>query len=426
MKKITNKNKIVVVVAIIILAVLNFINSVYATNINSANLYSIGDCGSLLKYKGMIVKVSYVQYTNEGEEYPAYCLDKTKKGVGDIEYSVSIDKMINDVGLWRVIINGYPYKSIQELNVANKEEAFTATKQAIYCYIHENKPEDYEGIGEAGERTLNAMKQIISNAQNSKEIKISNNVKIIKDKDKWKQDKIDKKYISKEFSILSETQIQNYKIKITSENEKNIEGIKLTDLQNKEKEEFSPNEKFKILIPIKNLTDPGNINIKVETKMKTKPILYGKAPDSSYQDYALTAKVYEDSTGEEKESYTKNETKIIILKQDKETKKILENVEFQILDENKNIIYTGLKTNKEGKIVVENLMPGKYFIKEVNTIKGYQKYEELIEAVVSLNEEYTIKVYNNKEKEPEITTDKKEKSKEVKAEEIKRLPITGM
>ncbi len=57
---------------------LNFMNAVYATAISSANLYSTGDCGQLLKYKGAVVKVSYVQYTNDGVDYPAYCMDKTK------------------------------------------------------------------------------------------------------------------------------------------------------------------------------------------------------------------------------------------------------------------------------------------------------------------------------------------------------------
>lgn len=58
---------------------LGFMNSVYATlPINSAYIYSIGDCGQLLKYKGIIVKTDYVQYSYEGVSYPAYCLDKTK------------------------------------------------------------------------------------------------------------------------------------------------------------------------------------------------------------------------------------------------------------------------------------------------------------------------------------------------------------
>ena len=57
---------------------LGFINSVYAETIHSANLYSMGDCGQLLKYKGVVVKVSYVQYSNNGKEYPAYCMERTK------------------------------------------------------------------------------------------------------------------------------------------------------------------------------------------------------------------------------------------------------------------------------------------------------------------------------------------------------------
>lgn len=58
---------------------LGFMNAVYATSINTANVYATGDCGQLLKYKGGIVKVDYVQYTSNGVSYPAYCMDKTKQ-----------------------------------------------------------------------------------------------------------------------------------------------------------------------------------------------------------------------------------------------------------------------------------------------------------------------------------------------------------
>lgn len=198
MRKIKSKiNKILLIATIFALNLLVFINSSQALSINSAYLYSIGDCGQLLKYKGSIVKVSYVQYIHDGVEYPAYCLDKRKPGAETQSYTVSVDKAINDVGLWRIIINGYPYKTIEELGVQTKEEAFTATKQAVYCYIHGNNPADYQGIGVAGERTLNAMNQILYNAQNSNETKISTTIQINKNNDEWKQDEIDKKYVSK-------------------------------------------------------------------------------------------------------------------------------------------------------------------------------------------------------------------------------------
>ena len=317
MKKIKRKlSKIFLIFCILILNLLVFMNSTQALNIDSAHIYEVGDCGQLLKYKGSIVIVKYVQYDNQGVGYPAYCLDKTKKGAEGTGYTVSVDKAITDVGLWRVLINGYPYKTIEELGVANKEEAFTATKQAVYCYIHGNNPADYEPIGIAGQRTLNAMNQILNNAQNSNETKISNTIQINKNNDDWKQDQIDKNYLSKTFSISADSTITSYTITLSRENERDLGGIKLTNLQNQEKNTFEANEKFKILIPIKNLTEKGEFNISVETKVETKPILYGTAPNSTLQDYALTAATYEDGSGNTKDEYPKNETKIIIIKKD--------------------------------------------------------------------------------------------------------------
>lgn len=413
--------KAIAVVSLLILSALGFINSVYATNINTANIYAVRDCGNLLTYRGTPVKVTYVEYINEGNHYPAYCMDKTKVGAETNSYNVSIEGAVNDVGLWRRIINGYPYKSIQELGVANAQEAFTATKQAIYCYIHGNNPSDYGAIGEAGQRTLNAMHTIINNAQNSKESKISSTIKINKNSDSWKQDENEKNYVSKVYSVSAGANIQNYKIILSRRNNQDIGGIKLTDIDNKTKKEFSPNEKFKILVPIKEMKEKGNFELKVEAKISTKPVLYGTAPNSSYQDYALTGATYEDGTGNIQDEYFKNETKIIILKQDEDTNEKLEGVEFELLDENKNVVYNGLKTDKDGKINIENIVPGRYYIKETNTKDGYLRFEDLIKIDINLNEQMTVTVNNKKEEKPKIETSKNttEVSKKI-------LPVTGM
>lgn len=413
--------KAMAVVSMLILSALGFINSVYATNINTANIYAVRDCGNLLTYKGTPVKVTYVEYINEGNHYPAYCMDKTKVGAETNSYNVSIEGAVNDVGLWRRIINGYPYKSIQELGVANAQEAFTATKQAIYCYIHGNNLSDYGAIGEAGQRTLNAMHTIINNAQNSKESKISSTIKINKNSDSWKQDENEKNYVSKVYSVSAGANIQNYKIILSRKNNQDIGGIKLTDIDNKTKTEFNPNEKFKILVPIKEMKEKGNFELKVEAKISTKPVLYGIAPNSSYQDYALTGATYEDGTGNIQDEYFKNETKIIILKQDEDTNEKLEGVEFELLDENKNVVYNGLKTDKDGKINIENIVPGRYYIKETNTKDGYLRFEDLIKIDINLNEQMTVTVNNKKEEKPKIETSKNttEVSKKI-------LPVTGM
>ena len=400
-------------------------NSVQAVDINSANIVSGGDCGNLLIYKGIYIKTYYAYYTRNGINYPAYCLDKTKHGVNnDLEYSVSVQSAISDVKLWRIIINGYPYKTVEQLGCYNKEEAFSATKQAIYCYIHGNDPNGYTGIGEAGNRTVRAIKQILADSEKCTETQISNNISIIKEQEKFDVDGKEKNYVSKIYSIKAETTISNYKVQLSKVKEELPEGIKITDINNNEKTEFSQNEKFKILIPIKNLTKDSNFNIEIQTKINNKPILYGKAPDTSYQDYALTSATYEDATGKTEDKFYKNETKIRIIKQDAETKKRLENVEFNILDSNKKIIYANLKTNSKGEIEISNLVSGKYYIQEVKTIDGYELNDEVFEFNVNLNEEFTITVDNlfKEEKEPKAT--KQEKS--YKVENVKKLPVTGM
>ena len=328
--------------------------------------------------------------------------------------------------MWRYLINGYPYKTIEELGCATKEEAFTATKQAIYCYIHGNDINDYEPIGEAGVRTLNAMKQIIANAQNSTETIISNTIQINKNDDDWKQDDIDKNYLSKTFSVSADTTITSYHITLSRDNNQDLGGIKLTNLQNQETSDFAPEEKFKVLIPIKNLTEKGEFNLSVETKIETKPVLYGRAPNSTNQDYALVAATYDDGSGSTKDSYPKNETKIIIVKKDNETGEKLANVEFELLDENKNVVYSGLKTDEEGKIEINNIIPGIYYLRETKGIEGYTKYEQLINFELDLHEQITIEVNNTKEDEPEIEVHKTQKTKEVSSKQVKTLPVTGM
>lgn len=428
MKKYKIKNRLSKIMMVIMLLTLNFLggtNSIYASNLlesRDANIYMVEDCGSLLTYKGVQVITKYVEYNEGGVTYPAYCMDKTKPGVGAVadNYNVSVQSAIQDVGLWKIITNGYPYKTIEELGVANRNEAFTATKQAVYCYIHGNKLEDYGAIGEAGQRTLNALINIVNNANNSTETKISSTISINRTSEKWEQDKMEKDYVSKTYSISAGAQIENYKIKITKENGEDLGGIKITDINNNERNEFSPNESFKVLIPIRIMKEKGTINLEVEAKVKTKPIFYGISEIIGCQDYALTTSSFEDGTGKIVDEYDKNETKIIILKKDQETNNPLEEVEFELLNQDLETVYTGLKTDKDGKITIDNLIPGLYYLNETKTLDGYELYTQLIKVELDLNQEATITVNNKKEEKPQIETRTKT------SKEVKKLPVTGM
>ncbi len=355
-----------------------------------------------------------------------YCLNRELHGVGDYiaTYNVKNQGKVEDLGLWRVITNGYPYKTPEQLGTTNEEEAYTATKQAIYCYIYNTSTELYSAIGEPGKRVINAMNIILENAKNSTETFEEPKIEIAQS-EKWEVDTIEEEYISKQYEIKSNKNIS--KVILNLESEPN--GTKITDLNNQETNEFNSDGKFKILIPINSLEETGEFKIKIKTQMETKPIFVGKAPQDNLQDYALTAFSYEDVDSELIQNYEKNNTKIILEKKDKETKNPLKGAKFEILDKNQKIIRV-VETDENGQIIMDQLMPGTYYIREVKAPEGYALDLEMKQIDIKLNEQITIEVDNEKI----VTTIKTEKTEEKIVEiiekkqvvEIPKLPVTGM
>ena len=409
-----------VLVILMMMGTLVFPSKVYASfSINSADLYSKGLYEGYLRYGNTGIIFNYVVYLKDGKEYPAYCLNKDLDGItANTVYSVSTEELLTNIQVWRAIINGYPYKTASELGCQSNEEAFIATKQAVYCMLYNRDVSEYNAQDERQARVLNALTKIVTNARNSSEIKQSPNLSIIDVTNKWEEDKLDKKYISKTFTISANAPINTYKV--TLENIE-IEGTKIVNEQNEEKSEFKNKENFKILIPIISMQNEGSFNIKAEGQVATKPILYGYSTNRNLQDYAITGNIYEDGSGKKTVYYTQNETKIIILKKDDEGN-LLEGVKFNLLDENKEVIYSDLTTNKKGEVLISNLQPGKYYVEETATLNGYEVYGDLIEVVVAYNEAFTVTVTNSKE----VVNIEKPEVKENQTQVVAKLPKTGM
>lgn len=421
------KKKISIIISLIVVLInLIPIKSSAVAPIDSAYIYANKKTDGLLMWNGLKIHTHMAVYKKDGKEYPAYCMNRELPGVEiGISQTVDVNKLINNVMVWRAIINGYPYKSISELGCKTEEEAYLATKQAVYCMITNRDVNEYSAIGESGERTLNALKQIVKNARNSSVTKVSSELKINQKNSLWKIDNMDSKYVSQAFTVTANAGFDKYLVELKN---LDIEGAKITDKNNKEKKEFNSNEEFKILIPTTNITKDGNFTINVSGKVATKPVFYGETRDSSLQNYALTGYTYEDGNGSKKVYYTKNETKIIIVKKDDKEEKNLQGVQFDLLDNNKNVIYTELTTNQDGQIVIDNLLPGVYYIKETRTLEGYELYNKLIKVELDINEEATINVINL-ENEPNIEVDKKQTENTVKDNVSKtqvKLPKTGM
>lgn len=434
--------KKILVTILLLVIIISTVYSCYAFEIGTKEIVSLGECELYLRYLGNDKRTPYVVYQKDGKRYPAYCLNSELNGVGTGgvgNYAVNVESTIDDVNIWRVIINGFPYKSITELGTQNEQEAFTATKFAIYTIMYNRNPEDYTPVDtDAGRRTYQAYLKIVNAAKSSTETMEKNTeITISPDIQNWEVDNIEKNSVSKIYVINSKISKGECSIELKGELPN---GIKITDLNNNVKNKFVLGEKFKIVIPIKNLSENGKFSISGKATVESKPVLYGKTTIPGTQNYAIAGFMYEDSEDEYADTYQKNITRINVIKKEDEKDTRLAGVKFNLLDENKNLVFDNLVTNENGEILIENILPGKYFLQETETLSGYNLYTDLIEINLELNEEVNVTVNNSlksitnidkKTEDIEITSKaeeaiyNEENTVNVKNINNKKLPVTG-
>ena len=438
------KRKIKIMLLITLLCVSTMNHVLAVTNLGQIEVYKKSDCPRLLKYCGVEIRTSNVVYLLNGKECPAYCINLELPGAGEKgNYYLDTENLLDNEKVWKAIINGYPYKTIQELGVATEEEAYTATKQAVYTMLYDRNIDDYSAVNsEEGIRTLNAYRAIVLSARNSNEIMGNQaEIKLVNLTNQWKVNPDRKEYVYQEYHINSQFTDGFYQIKLQGDIPENTI---VTNVQGDILEQFSMTENFRIQIPIQKLTEEKEFEILVDADLKTKPVIYGKSTVPGNQNYALTGLMYDSYHTSNKEKTIKNITKILIHKVEYGTNQPLENVKFQLLDENKNVIFDDLVTNQEGKIELDNLLPGKYYLVEKETLKEYFLYSEEIDISLDFNEEFTVTVNNRKKDDKTeertfenitvtpsyvkiIQTVKNEETILEKQEEtvVKKLPVTG-
>lgn len=405
------------ILAIFMLSII-LTNSVFA--VETLNVKAIKECPVLLQYGNIKIGTTLAKVNINDKEYPVYCLDVSKPGVATgklTEYNVTLKDTIENQEVYRAIINGYPYKTIEELGVKTEEEAFTATKQAVYSMLYNRNVDEYSAINtEAGHRTYNAYRNIVLAARGSNKVHENAKFELKADKE-WKKDE-ENKYLYKNVEINANLK-SNFDIKLEGD-KNNI--FKLEKEQIVGKETDNKKEKYLLKIDLKDINKFNilgkevfkNLKLTATAEVETNPVYLGKEETGTRQDYAISGVRFK---GKEERSLNidipKNETKIKIVKISKEEDKKLENVKFELFDkENKSL---GIKiTNKNGEIIYENLIPGKYYLKEIEAKEGYNKLNDLVEIEVKYGEEKEVKINNEKIKI--IVNNKKE---------VKKLPKTG-
>ena len=116
--------------------------------LGEVNIYNGGYELGYLSINGTVRKQIYTYFlyeSNNGtmKEAPAYCVNPNTTGVPQtvgpgesIKYLA--EEKASDPKVVGIISNGYPHRSLGELKLDNKYQAYYATKMALWCYLLPN------------------------------------------------------------------------------------------------------------------------------------------------------------------------------------------------------------------------------------------------------------------------------------------------
>lgn len=391
--------------ALILLVIMIFNNMVcaigdnsYQTNFGDYRIYSrIGD-EKYIYYDGRIqTNFEYYYLNGNGVEMPAYCLNLGVEGAEkNDEYYVNVSDKINDNILASIILNGYPYKSAEELGVENEKEARFATQFAIWVYLTPLNLDNIVPTSHIYQRVVNAIRNIYIDGI-SKYMEPNNIIKM--QAGKVDVDSVDNNYLSTAVHLD-----YNNNVKDIQFNVRNIEEYKLVDNSNKEINDIYGIHNFKILIPRNIVLEDKNLDINIEYNTKQTAVMFGTAKIPGMQNVSVILEPITHKSINEKLDlkYLPVNFEIIKLDKDNETIKI-PNVKFKIYNMEDKFLgeYT---TDENGEIKFDilkelNIQNGQMIkIQEVEVSPDYYIDKQNDTQIIQIDYDKTNKVIFKNEK----------------------------
>ena len=420
MIKLISKIITILLIAIFILNMsANFIFAAVEVTINKAYIEKIGEAKYHLQYyreeKEMYTYLTcdIVGFYDKNKNFnPAYCMNRDLVGAGEESYYVKIDNLLNNDKVWRVIKNGYPYKSAKKLGLSSKYDAFAVTKFAVYCVLGQADLKLFKADKDDEEAVamLKALKALVKIGEKGTE-KQDEDPLTLKKEGNLKEEE---NYYSQEYSLDSTTDFDKYEI---SKTEGMPEESYISDMDGNKTTKLNQGQNFKVMIPKAQMTKDFSIKITAKADCKSYVILEGKTTVKKTQNYVVTAGEMATATTKDTLNINVNNAKLKIRKAEENTNKPIEGVKFALYKDEK--LLQEKQTDKDGRISFENLYPGKYTIKEVETAEKYVLENTPKEIELKYNETKEIEI-TNKLKTGKIKVYKVDKdNKEVKIEGVK-------
>ena len=341
-----------------------------------------------------------------------------------------MSKLPNQEALWRVLVNGYPYKSASEMGLDSDWDAYFATKQAIYRTIDGKSTDPYSAKDASGKKVVNKIKELVNIGKNGTQTYKDPVINISKVNQVGIDNK-DSNYISQTFKVDSQVEMKEIKLVLNSNSAPT--GTYIADTNNNKKTSFNQGDTFKILVPRNQVTEDIEVQVSVDGKCKTYPILYGKAPSEDLQNYLVTTDPFVMSTAKFTLEFSPS-ADIEIEKVSNGNSDITGKLEGEglegavfVIESKDGEFKKELTTDKNGKISLEDLELGTYVIYE-KTAPAYYLMNDNTKFEITLAYDGDNKkiVVENTPVDIEVNVDKNVDKTEAQGNEIVTYDIDNI
>lgn len=341
-----------------------------------------------------------------------------------------MSQIANNQMVWRVLLNGFPYKTPAEMGVPDERSAFAVTKQAVYAVLDGRDTSRYSGVDEIGNQMADAVRRLVDIGRNGTQT-YQDPVINVSTISPAGVDNIDSKYISQTFNVSSEVNMKD--INVILDTFSAPTGTKVTDVNNNEKTNFNKGENFKVLVPRENIKDEITVQFTLSGQCETYPILFGKAPNDNVQDYVLTTDPFVVSTAKSQMNYkpsvdieidkiSSGESEIT----GKDEGEPLEGAKFNVKSEDGSF-NKDYYTDANGKITLSNMDIQKYIITELESAKYYLLNKDTqVEVTPEHDGDDQKVVFENTPVDIEVSVDKDSDKEEVQGNEILTYTIDNI
>ena len=341
-----------------------------------------------------------------------------------------MSQIANNQMVWRVLLNGFPYKSASEMGLPDDRSAFAVTKQAIYSVLDGRDTSRYSGVDDLGNLMADKVRELVDIGRNGTQT-YQDPVINVSAVSSAGVDSIDSNYISQTFNVSSEVNMKD--INVILDTFSAPKGTKVTDINNNERTNFDKGENFKVLVPRENIKDEITVQFTLSGQCETYPILFGKAPNDNVQDYVLTTDPFVVSTAKSQMNY-KPSVDIEIDKISSGESEItgkgegepLEGAKFNVKSEDGSF-NKDYYTDANGKITLSNMDIQKYIITELESAKYYLLNKDTqVEVTPEHDGDDQKVVFENTPVDIKVNVDKDSDKEEVQGNEILTYTIDNI